>query len=353
MKLADKIPVEPLSAAAWARVEAATFDALDAADRRAAPSARRTRWHALALGAFGFAQLAAAAVFLLTRNAGTEHALRATRLSAHAQATDTLLGDVAFHLEPGAALVVAGDAATGTLVVLERGAAQFSVAKRGRRPAFVVQAGDVRVEVIGTRFRVERQADSARVDTYEGVVRVTAAGHSRSLRRGEHWTVSDHVAAPLPVVLPEAAAGAQTSDASAKLPATRAGNHASSLPPSGAALKKPRAGASSRAAAQLPPVEEVARDERSRRVFEQAAALEVSDAQHALRLYRSLTAQSDGWAANALYAIGRLELERGDHLAARADLQRYLAQYPRGASASDARALLARVTSSNATREIP
>jgi hypothetical protein len=368
MKLADKIPVEPLSAAAWDRIEAATFDAMDAADSsaglRAARTVRRPRWPVLALGAFGIAQVAAALAFMLTRSAGgaagKERALSSTRLVAQEEATDTLLGDVAFHLEPAAALVVAGDAASGSLVVLERGAAQFSVAKRGQRPAFVVQAGDVRVEVIGTRFRVERQADSARVDTYEGVVRVTAAGHSRLLRRGEHWLVSDGAPLPLPAAAAEADRSAPGASAvaltplaaDAKVQATRAGDDSGS--PSAAATKHPKArvGQAIRAAPQLARVEEVTRDEHNRRVFEQAAALEASDPQRALHIYRSLTDQSDGWAANALYAIGRLELERGDRVAARANLQRYLAQYPRGANASDARALLARVTSTDAKREV-
>jgi transmembrane sensor len=57
-------------------------------------------------------------------------------------------------------------------VVLERGRAQFTVAKATDRP-FLVQAGMATVRAVGTQFQVSRQADQVRVALLEGVVEVT------------------------------------------------------------------------------------------------------------------------------------------------------------------------------------
>jgi TolA-binding protein len=61
-----------------------------------------------------------------------------------------------------------------------------------------------------------------------------------------------------------------------------------------------------------------------------------------LRIYRGLAAEQGAWAANALYAMGRLEMDRGHVRTARQLLQRYIDQHPNGANAADARALIAR-----------
>jgi hypothetical protein len=175
--------------------------------------------------------------------------------------------------------------------VLERGAARFSVPPRERRPAFVVQAGDVRVEVVGTRFRVERVQGSANVQAYEGVVRVTAGGRSTLLRHGDRWPLPS-AAPPMPEPVPE-------------------------------------------------PVPD--RSPAASKRFEQAALLEASDPELALRLYRDLSAEGGRWGENALYAMGRLEMERGRRAAASRILRSYLARHPQGANASDARALLKRL----------
>jgi transmembrane sensor len=61
-------------------------------------------------------------------------------------------------------------------VVLERGRAQFTVAKAPDRP-FLVQAGMATVRAVGTQFQVSRQADEVRVGLLEGVVEVTPASN--------------------------------------------------------------------------------------------------------------------------------------------------------------------------------
>ena len=74
-----------------------------------------------------------------------------------------------------------------------------------------------------------------------------------------------------------------------------------------------------------------------------ATALERSDPARASRLYRQVESGSDSWAQNALYARGRLEASRGNTGEARRLLEQYLARFPRGSNAEDARAVLRRL----------
>jgi TolA-binding protein len=215
------------------------------------------------------------------------------------------------RLEPSSAIVVVENAARHSLVVLERGAARFSLPHRSGRPAFVVQAGDARVEVVGTRFRVARVGGSAEVETYEGTVRLIAHGETRLLGRGQRWS------------------GAAKPVAAETLPAQ---------PPAAANAGEPAGAAAARPAAESV----LGRPDLQRR-FEQAARREKREPQQALRIYRSLAKEQRPWAQNALYASARLQVELGERARARAALQRYLQLYPDGANAADARALLGRL----------
>lgn len=86
-------------------------------------------------------------------------------------------------------------------LVLEHGQAQFSVSRQPQRP-FVVQAGEGRVQAIGTQFQVRQRDDSVRVTLMEGVVTVSApdttagsadraitlaAGEQVSFGKGNPW----------------------------------------------------------------------------------------------------------------------------------------------------------------------
>jgi hypothetical protein len=313
MKPADELPIEPLSEAAWQRVEQVVFDALDELAQSVPPARPRARrWPLVALAALVAIQAVLALLFLYEPVGDDARAsLDSARFATGREATETLLGDVAISIEPASALVVVKDAAAGSLVVLERGAARFSVPPRERRPAFVVQAGDVRVEVVGTRFRVERVKGSASVHAYEGVVRVIAGGRSALLRRGEHW--------PLATAAPPELATREVQSAGPK-------------------TVTPEPQPTSRDAS---PPQTAATDRQKR--FEQAALLEAGDPEQALRLYRGLAAEGGRWGENALYAMGRLEMERGRRAAAARILSNYLARHPQGGNASDARALLERL----------
>ena len=314
MKPDEHIPIEPLSDASWDRIERSVFEELDDRARAGAPQPARSslpRWAAIGLAAAVVLQVVVAAVLLIRQDEqDAPEQLASARYVSERETTRALLGDVAVELEPASALVVVEHAPHGSLCVLERGAVRFSVPPRGQRPPFVVQAGDVRVEVIGTRFRVERVAGSAAVETYEGKVRVVAGGLARIVTRGQPWSGAA-APAPAPVLAPGLA------------PAPAA-------EPAGVASESARAGAPVRA-------------DRQRARFEQAAAREASDPQHALRIYRALAAESGAWAQNALFAAGRLELELGDQRSAERALRSYLARHPAGANAADARALLRRL----------
>jgi len=70
------------------------------------------------------------------------------------------------------------------VVEIARGGARFVVSRNPQR-VFRVEAGDVAVEVLGTRFSVYREAGRARVDVEEGRVLVRWAGGSSERRSGE------------------------------------------------------------------------------------------------------------------------------------------------------------------------
>ncbi|MGR4865101.1 FecR family protein [Caulobacter sp. LARHSG274] len=76
-------------------------------------------------------------------------------------------------LAPGSRLRVTSRLGSRALT-LDRGEAFFVVAHRNGRP-FTVQAGETRVQVVGTRFNV-RKGQSVQVQVEQGVVQVLAAG---------------------------------------------------------------------------------------------------------------------------------------------------------------------------------
>ena len=73
---------------------------------------------------------------------------------------------------------------SGTVAQLLGGSALFTV-RRDPSRVFAVDAGDVRVEVIGTRFTVQRLPFGAQVQVHKGRVRVRWHGRSRSLKAGQ------------------------------------------------------------------------------------------------------------------------------------------------------------------------
>jgi ferric-dicitrate binding protein FerR (iron transport regulator) len=212
-----------------------------------------------------------------------------TRIVTTSAETRTTLGEAALTLAADSDVTVRGNDSEGWLIELERGEVECEVAPRRGRAAFVVQAGETRVSVVGTRFSVSRDSDSdsASVSVREGQVRVESGKLVALLGPGDRWP--------------------------------RAGTE----PREERSARAPRSGT-----------------EAARTRFERAARLEASEPEKALRIYAELARARGPWAANALYAQARLESERGRRARARALLQRYLARFPKGVNREDVRALL-------------
>jgi len=95
-------------------------------------------------------------------------------------------GSLASALGATTALRVERDDRAQTRLELSAGSARFDVRPRAGRP-FVVQAGEVEVRVLGTRFELARRTNgSVDVAVAHGVVQVAAAGETVLLRAGEH-----------------------------------------------------------------------------------------------------------------------------------------------------------------------
>ena len=297
-------PIERLSDAAWQRIEQNLFAELETRSQPLPVPSTARKWAALSLAAC--LPLAAAGILLLRREPAE---LEAEHFRSATQARELRVGDVSVRMDPGSELVAVRGDRRSLLLVLEHGAARFAVPPRQAHQALVVLAGDARIEVVGTQFRVARDDQSVQVETYEGTVRVRQAGHSTLVTRGQRW--------------PERATAA-ASGASEASPA------AAAAPPAVSPVRPPDA------------------PDRQRRRFEQASARERTEPKQALQIYGALARESGPWAGNALYALGRLELDLQLYRESGRHLQQYLERYPQGANAVDARSLLARIASEHA-----
>ncbi|HLK38315.1 MAG TPA: FecR domain-containing protein [Polyangiaceae bacterium] len=311
--LRKRLPIESLSDVRWAKVERSLFDPRwRRAPRRRAirPSVSVWTWRT----AIGLACATALAWALVA--VGWHDSLRSKggseplRVETAATPVHVELGDSALDVGPQSRVRIAGDDARGTVIDLESGRIECEVAPRKGRPPVRVLAGKVEVRVIGTHFVVARSGDAATVDVQHGTVEVTADGLRSYVGGGEHWPPSASAPSVLVEHVPPATAAG----------ATRGPSHAP--PPSAMSRATPR--------------------ER----FEAASALEARQPEAALAIYRDLAEQGGGWGANALFAEGRLQADRGYRDSARAFLREYIGRYPSGPNAEDARRLLERFTDS-------
>lgn len=331
-----KVPVEPLPRSAWDRIEAGLFERLDQGEHRRwvaeAPPRRRARvWWAFAPVAAALALLALRSPLGLLQPTGSGGAAPeappgapapiarlapapATHIATTDAATRTTIGEATLTLQARSEMHVSGSDAEGWRVVLDRGQVDCDVAPRRGRPPFVVQAGKTRVTVVGTRFTVGREGAEARVHVHEGHVRVQSGAEERTLAPGESWP--DEPSAVLRDALPERAAPARTA-------------------------RKARAKHTQHATPRAPRARRSVPDRAAQ--FSSAARLEASDPDAAIARYRQLAAGKGPWAANALYAQARLELERGRSARAASLLRRYRERYPNGTNTADVEALLRRL----------
>lgn len=292
--------LEPLSELSWKRIEQKVFQGIDqghAEPHLLQGSARRPRtglWLATA-GALVAAAALLIVVWPAISAAPSEVATVAQRSRVITQSTssEVLVGDAEIEVAPESAIWIdrAGDDIT---VTLDDGGVRLKVAPRKHRAPIVVHSGKVRVEVVGTEFGVYRSKEQTRVEVFEGIVSVVAEGQRTTVSAGEVWPSS-------PVAK-----------------ASRKSKH-----------KHRR---------------RVQRDDQpapsAKELFEQAAELESSAPEAALALYEQVAAGSGAWAANALYAHGRLQQARGKTAEATLLFKRYLKRYPSGANAEDAQELL-------------
>jgi ferric-dicitrate binding protein FerR (iron transport regulator) len=351
-----------LSAAARERVRRAAL-----AGTARAPLAARRRFWPLGVGAT-LALAGAAAFFLVARPADEARvisgdvtivpALPAPALPAggafvlrSARGGEVRLGDAATSLGKGTALVwrraarsVELGAGSVTIDVEHRAGQHFQV----RTPRFLV-------EVVGTRFTV----DLGGVRTERGAVRVLGLDGAllRTVTAGQSWTLpappAEAPAVPLaptaralaPVEAPAAPTGralALASGAPSRAPVDE--SPAARLAQARRALARGNAGEARRL---VGPIFHLGRDlaVEARVIYAESFLTEgrytdaVDGYETVVRDFPRLPQ-----AESALYAIAQLESEHGRQAAARAGLERYLAQYPHGRFAREATDRLAGLT---------
>jgi len=200
-------------------------------------------------------------------------------------------------------------------VAVRRGGATFEVTHRERPRRFVVQAGDVEVRVIGTRFQVERrrEADGSRrveVRVSRGLVEVALAGQEvRRLGAGERWSIAEEppagaleASADQKVTPPASVSEDVAGEGGGEAEAPGGGTDADEPGPHDAPDRRrpPRAGADGKAAAQL--------------VADAKGAARQGDAEAAARAWEALLRRHprDDRAPLAAFELGRLRMDRLD-----------------------------------------
>lgn len=322
-----ELEVEPLSEQRWAKIEQAVFARLEAGADPLSEPARPRRAGRVLVWAAAAAALGALLLALVVVKGGASpgEAAALSRISTGATASHLALPGVSLDVSPESTIVVSGGERERMLVVLDRGEVACDVEPRRPGAPLVVQAGEVRVEVVGTRFRVTRQGESARVEVQEGVVRVSSRGQSVAVAADQSWPAPEPTREPSGPPEPVADAPPPTSDQVEVRP------------------RNPRI--APRPTPVEPSIEKPATPEplSAQQQFETATRLERSEPARAIQLYSGLESGSSSWAANALFAHGRLEAARGNPAAARRILSQYLARFPQGGNAQDARMLLGRL----------
>ena len=190
----------------------------------------------------------------------------------------------------------------GITLVVARGAVDCDVAPRNQRPPFHVIAGDVSVEVVGTRFSVAR-TPSPRVDVVRGKVRVRAPGGTWLLAAGDSWTppvsgsAAEQVAAeePAPEIEIDRTPAPRNSPTPTLTPTPTLSPHAQ---------------------------------------YQMAQKLEATDLARAAKLYRTVASSKDAWAAPALFGLAELEAKT-NATQALTDCNEYLRRFASSAQAED------------------
>ncbi len=360
------VEVEPLSEARWSRVERELFakiegEALAAggpvssragagniSPSRTGRSVARAWWAAAALVSAALVVVVFAHRTMRREAAAGEPSARwgdRFTLATTDSTSQFTVGESALTVAPRSLVMVSGDDDQGIDVVLDRGRVTCEVAPRKGRPPFRLEAGEVRVRVTGTKFTVARDETTTTVDVERGSVEVTSRGVVSQLQEGGHWPsgVAQAASVPAPAALQsaETSAAAMESPAPSRLHSRRRGHKPhpalTATTPPAPAEPAPREATPS----ELPaPAAGSGGASESQRAFEAAAKLERSNPEAAAVAYRELANGATAWAPNALFALGRLEVDRGHRAEAIRLFDAYLGRYPHGINADDARELL-------------
>ena len=353
----DVPEVEPLPDTTWRRIERSVFTELDrnpAPRTAASPVHWSRRWRRPLLGT-GVGLAAAAALLLVLRGLPGSSGPQPSRIVTDDAAVALTVGRAAIHVAPASTVWVHSNRGHEVMMVLEQGRVACTVAHDDNQPPLVVQAGDVRVEVVGTSFAVTRLGRSAMVEVDEGVVEVFHLGKRVRVSAGQRWAP----AALGPVVgaststpgattettgeaTPETTTETTTETTGEATPETTTAiaSETGAQPGPDHAASEPAVAVPQRATRRRAPVAVGADGDDPKQRYEQAARLEASEPTAAIAIYRELARGKSAWAANALFAQARLELDRGRTREAVLLLRAYLRRYPGGNNAADARALL-------------
>jgi hypothetical protein len=351
-------PIPPLSDAAVSRIERGVFAALDAPAPLSAPARhghgrRRVVAYSLASAAVAAAVFAGLGVREGRRGGGAP-----TQVMTTTAGSRIALAGAELEIAPESAVRFGAGKDGATVVELDRGAVTCEVAPRTNRAPFIVQAGETRVTVIGTRFTVRRLGAHATVTVEHGLVEVADTNMTQLVHPGERFRPGELVAPEPVAAVPVATPAVNPVPASAPTPvqptlvapvvtapARRAHERRVALATPVAAPAAPAPAEAPEAPAEAPVAAAEAPRESGPRgspqvLFELAAQLEVREPSTALGIYTQIAAGDDAWAASALFASARLEAERGHAGEARGLSETYLRRFPRGANADDARSLL-------------
>lgn len=338
------VRVEPLSDVRWARIERDLFAKLQEPARVATVAPPRRQWSIAWAGALAAA--VAVVLGIIVPPWGAYRPDLRMRLATTDGASQFTVGESSLSVAAHSLLMVGGDDERGIDVVLDRGAVTCEVAPRRGRPPFRLDAGEVRIRVIGTRFTVTHSDAETSVDVDHGTVEVSAGGTVAMLHDGDHWPPR-----PAPPRL-----GRDTGTASASSPpiSTWTPTPPASSAPSRPPRKHPRGVTRPHAEPEpeetppavetsAPPPTPAPAPPPSQEIFEDAARLERTNPDEAAAAYRQLAGGGSAWAPNALFALARLEIDRGNRTEGVRLLNDYLTAYPRGMNALDARELLRRL----------
>jgi len=297
----------PVSEARRERIEREVFARLDAMrdvdhSNQIAPVRVRRRMPIIAAG-FAFAAAAASVMFLVSHEpAPAPPAAPSLVVTPEGGSSRFTVGDAVIDARSDTSVEVKQDPNGTTTLMLGRGTVDCDVMPRPNRAPFRVVAGDVTVEVVGTRFEVSRIGDVTRVDVARGRVKVHGNGELRYVGAGESWTSAMTTAAVVTPIVTEQI----TPPAVEELPEIE-------LP-----------------AENVRPVKPVIT---AQQAYE--AALDIKDEAKRARAYRAVANGNHAWAALSLFNLAELQA-KADVKATLATLDELKRRFPNAGNAEDA-----------------